>query len=127
MAYQRAIDIFTGAGETEGKATDPPENVREVVAELHYRIGLSLVPNLFLATASSEGDDYGQEQCSLHISSKPTTRSCLELAAYQFSTTLQFHPMHEGASSSLTIVTGKQLCLTSYSYPRRFSLFNRCL
>ena len=43
MSYQKAIKILTS---TEEGATDAPANIRGVVAELHYRIGLSLVPQL---------------------------------------------------------------------------------
>ena len=103
MSYQKAIKILTS---TEEGATDPPANIRGVVAELHYRIGLSLVPQLF----NKDDEDYDEEKkCTLHIhtgeNSKPTTRSCLELSAYQFNTALQFDDSHEGAHNALTIAT----------------------
>jgi len=109
MSYQRAIDILTGVrGEDDGDddgPTDPPENVREVVSELHYRIGLCLVP--FLFDPNKDNEDHSEQQCTLNLGPKstPTTRSCLELSAYRFNTALQFHPDHEGANSALTIAT----------------------
>ncbi|KAL7549878.1 hypothetical protein ACHAWF_013135 [Thalassiosira exigua] len=106
MAYQRAINILTGVdgketGDGQGP-TDPPENVREVASELHYRIGLCLVPLLFTGE-----DDYSEKQCTLHLGpdSIPTNRGCIELAAFEFQTALQFHPHHDGASNALTIAT----------------------
>ncbi|KAL7533779.1 hypothetical protein ACHAXR_006868 [Thalassiosira sp. AJA248-18] len=107
MAYQKAIDILTGANDDGGNQgpTDPPENIREVVSELHYRVGLCLVPFLFKTKGGN--DDFSERKCALSIgpNSTPTTRSCLELSAFQFQTALQFHPHHEGASSALTIAT----------------------
>lgn len=120
MAYQKAIDILTG-GVSSGDGgpalppTDPPENVRGVVSELHYRIGLCLVPTLF----SDEGTgEHSKKQCTLHVGGAPApssgaddgapasiTRSCLELAAYQFGTALQFDPSHEGANAALIYAT----------------------
>jgi hypothetical protein len=115
MSYQKAIDILTGArggdhndGGDDLGPTDPPENVREVVSELHYRIGLSLVPFLFMKGDDNDdgsNDDYSDRQCTLSIESTPTTRSCLELSAFQFQTALQYHPHHEGANNALIIAT----------------------
>mmetsp|Transcript_12889 Transcript_12889/g.23155 ORF Transcript_12889/g.23155 Transcript_12889/m.23155 type:complete len:614 (-) Transcript_12889:272-2113(-) len=113
MAYQRAIGILTGVGENDSGSndegpTDPPENVREVVSELHYRIGLSLVPFLFTPNkgGDDDNDDFSEKQCTLTIGpKKSTTRSCLELSAFQFQTALQFHSGHEGASNALTFAT----------------------
>jgi len=107
MSYQKAISILTvGDKGNNGKGpTDPPENVREVVAELEYRVGLCLVPFLFNDSSTDDMDDYNKRICTLHINSKPTKRSCLELAAYQFSTALQYDPKHEGANNLLTMVT----------------------
>lgn len=106
LAYQKAIDILTSKHEKKSGATDPPENLREVVSELHYRTGLCLVPFLFSPTNKGV-DDYSKKQCSFSTEPKspPITRSCLELGAFQFQTALQFHPQHEGASSALMIAT----------------------
>ena len=112
MAYQKAIDILTGSGSGDdekkkiGRPTDPPENVREVVGELHYRIGLCLVPFLFSHNPKFVGD-YNEMKCTLNIgpASKPTTRSCMELSAYQFNNALQYNPAHEEANNALTMVT----------------------
>lgn len=118
LSYQKAIDILTGGGgiaasDKSAGPTDPPENVREVVAELQYRIGLCLSPFLFVSTTN--GNDEGsinEKKCTLTTSAKgdgsnptPITRTCLELSAHQFHTALQFHPHHEGASNALTMVT----------------------
>lgn len=118
LSYQKAIDILTGGGgiaasDKSAGPTDPPENVREVVAELQYRIGLCLSPFLFVSMTN--GNDEGsinEKKCTLTTSTKadgsnptPITRTCLELSAHQFHTALQFHPHHEGASNALTMVT----------------------
>ncbi|KAL9191055.1 hypothetical protein ACHAXT_000761 [Thalassiosira profunda] len=105
LSYQKAIDILTGDGESDQSPTDPPENVREVVSELQYRIGLCLVPFLFSQDGATDEDKAKQCTLSIGAMAKPTTRSCLELAAFQFQTALQFHPQHEGALHALTIVT----------------------
>lgn len=109
MAYQKAIDILTSGGKDDSMGgegpTDPPENVREVVSELNYRIGLCLVPSLF--SPDKDNEDISEKKCALNTGPKstPTARSCLELAAYQFNTALQFHPHHDGANAALTMVT----------------------
>jgi predicted TPR repeat methyltransferase len=108
LAYQKAIDILTGANVSEedrssSTPTDPPENVREVLAELNYRIGLCLVPFLFSPSSDDETD--GERQCTLTIDSKPITRSCLELSAYQFNKASQYDPLHAGAQNALVLVT----------------------
>ena len=106
MSYQKAISILTAGdkGDNEKGPTDPPENVKEVVAELEYRIGLCLVPFMF-DESSNDVEDYSKRICTLHINSTPAKRSCLELAAFQFSTALQYDPKHEGANNLLTMVT----------------------
>lgn len=107
LAYQKAIDILTGADGSNLIPTDPPENVKEVVAELQYRIGLCLVPFLFSPDSSNETDngDYSERECTLTIDSKPITRSCLELAAYQFNKAAQYDALHVGAQNALVLVT----------------------
>ena len=102
LAYQKAIDILTGADGSNSIPTDPPENVREVVAELQYRIGLCLVPSLF---DDETDDDYNEKECTLTIDSKPIKRSCLELAAYQFNKAAQYDALHVGAQNALVMVT----------------------
>ncbi|KAL7485585.1 hypothetical protein ACHAW6_011174 [Cyclotella cf. meneghiniana] len=108
MSYQKAIEVLVGTvvyDETrthDARPTDPPENVNEVVAELHYRIGLCLVPFLFTGDDGSE-QDFGKKLCTLpNVASE---RSCMELSAYQFYTALKFHPRHEGALNALALVT----------------------
>eukprot|EP00986_Skeletonema_menzelii_P015948 scaffold13101_cov120-Skeletonema_menzelii.AAC.1 len=106
LAYQKAIDILTGADGSNSIPTDPPENVREVVAELQYRIGLCLVPSLFFPESDKETDDnYSERECTLTIDSKPIKRSCLELAAYQFNKAAQYDALHVGAQNALVMVT----------------------
>ncbi|KAL3791603.1 hypothetical protein HJC23_012193 [Cyclotella cryptica] len=108
MSYQKAIEIligsigYDGSSKKDARPTDPPENVDEVVAELHYRIGLCLVPFLFTGTDKSE-QDYGKKLCTLP--DVASGRSCMELSAYQFHTALRFHPRHEGALNALALVT----------------------
>jgi len=110
LAYQKAIDILTGANFSEEDRnnsitpTDPPENVREVLAELNFRIGLCLVPFLF-SPGTDNGKNDGERQCTLTIDSKPITRSCLELSAYQFNKASQYDPLHSGAQNALVLVT----------------------
>ena len=105
MSYHKAIMILTGYNEsgkrTSNRPTDPPENAKEVVAELQYRTGLCLVPSLF--TANNSEDDYNKKLCTLPSVAKE--RSCMELAAYQFHTALQSNDQHEGALNALTLVT----------------------
>jgi len=107
LAYQKAIDILTGADGSNSIPTDPPENVKEVVAELQYRIGLCLVPFLFTPDSNNEtdDDDYSERECTLTIDSKPITRSCLELAAYQFNKAVKYDALHVGAQNALVLVT----------------------
>eukprot|EP00984_Skeletonema_dohrnii_P007754 scaffold2857_cov104-Skeletonema_dohrnii-CCMP3373.AAC.8 len=106
LAYQKAIDILTGADGSNSIPTDPPENIREVVAELQYRIGLCLVPYLFSPDSDNETDGEDNEKdCTLTIDSKPITRSCLELAAYQFNRAAQYDALHVGAQNALVLVT----------------------
>ena len=106
FAYQKAIDILTGANaaeddESNSIPTDPPVNIREVVAELQYRIGLCLVPLIF----SQNDAEYDERQCTLTIESQPITRSCLELSAYQFNKASRYDPLHAGAQNALVLVT----------------------
>ena len=123
MAYQKAIDILTGDKNSDGGGsrskvgpTDPPDDINQVVAELHYRIGLCIVPFLFTQDSKDDNnrsDDYSKIQCTSHSmtsnyhGSKPSpiTRSCLELSAHQFHTAIQFHARHEGANNALNLVT----------------------
>jgi len=118
MAYQSAIDILTGNADDKKNSdndgpTDPPENKKEVIAELQYRIGLCLVPFLFQPTSSHDvnksEEDYNEKKCTLHtrMGAQPTaiTRSCFELAAYSFGNALQSYPRHEGANDALNLVT----------------------
>ena len=106
LAYQKAIDILTGADGSNSIPTDPPENVREVVAELQYRIGLCLVPYLFSPDSDDEtGGEDNERDCTLTVESKPITRSCLELAAYQFNRAAQYDALHVGAQNALVLVT----------------------
>ncbi len=118
MAYQSAIDILTGDANNkkighDSGPTDPPENKKQVIAELQYRIGLCLVPNLFQSTSNYDitrsEKDYNEKKCTLHtrMGSQPSaiTRSCFELAAYSFSNALQSFPQHEGANDALNLVT----------------------
>ena len=98
LSYQKAISILIAGdkGEIRIGPTNPPENVREVVAELEYRIGLCLVPFIFDDSSndsmSNDEKDYNKRICTLHINSTPTKRQ--QLAAYQFSTALQYDPKH---------------------------------
>jgi len=106
LAYQKAIDILTGADGSNSIPTDPPENVREVVAELQYRIGLCLVPYLFSPDSDDEtGGEDNERDCTLTVESKPITRSCLELAAYQFNRAAQYDALHVGAQNALVLIT----------------------
>ena len=109
LAYQKAIGILTGEALEEGqRPTDPPENVREVIAELHYRVGLCLVSFLFNPQLVEEYDgDISKKMCTLAVGPEatPTTRSCLELGSYQFQTALQFHAQHDGAANTLAFAT----------------------
>jgi tetratricopeptide (TPR) repeat protein len=105
LSYQKAIELLLNKSKD---ATDPPENVMEVVSELNYRIGLCLVPFLFMNSSSSSDnngedvDDNENKLCTLP--GIATDRSCFELAAYQFHTALQ-SGHHEGALNALTLVT----------------------
>jgi tetratricopeptide (TPR) repeat protein len=102
MSYQKAIELLTSNVEDgKSKLTDPPENVNDVVAELQYRIGLCLVPFLFISNSNAD-EDYNTKLCNLP--GVATDRNCFELAAYQFHTAIKFGP-HEGALNALTLVT----------------------
>ena len=108
LAYQKAIDILTGANASEKDGsnsipTDPPENIQEVVAELQYRIGLCLVP--FLFTQGNDEETRDDKQCTLTIDSNPITRSCFELSAFQFHKACQHDQRHQGAQNALVLVT----------------------
>ena len=104
MSYQRSINLLIGnKDDGNSKPTDPPDDANEVVAELQYRIGLCLVPFLFIATQNGGIEDYNTKLCDLP--GVATGRSCFELAAYQFHTALQYGPRHEGALNALTLVT----------------------
>ena len=106
LAYQKAIDILTGVDGSNSIPTDPPENVTEVVAELQYRIGLCLVPYLFSPDSDDEtGGEDNERDCTVTVESKPITRSCLELAAYQFNKAAQYDALHVGAQNALVLVT----------------------
>ena len=102
LSYQKAIELLSNGKSGSSKATDPPENVEEVVAELNYRIGLCLVPFLFMTPSSDGDEDYNTKLCTLP--GVAADRSCFELAAYQFHTAMQYGP-HEGALNALTLVT----------------------
>jgi tetratricopeptide (TPR) repeat protein len=102
LSYQKAIELLSNGKSGSSKATDPPENVEEVVAELNYRIGLCLVPFLFMTPSSDGDEDYNTKLCTLP--GVAADRSCFELAAYQFHTAMQSGP-HEGALNALTLVT----------------------
>jgi len=76
------------------------------VAELQYRIGLCLVPYLFSPDSDDEtGGEDNERDCTLTVESKPITRSCLELAAYQFNRAAQYDALHVGAQNALVLVT----------------------
>ena len=105
LAYQKAIDILIGSDGENSVPTDPPENVGEVVAELHYRIGLCLVPFLFSQESNNNDVERDTRECTLTIDSKPITRSCLELSAYQFDRAAKYDALHVGAQNALALVT----------------------
>lgn len=102
MSYQKAIKLLLQNNEdSKTIPTDPPENVNEVVAELQYRIGLCLVPYLFMST-EQDSDDYNGKVCTLP--GVAIEKNCFELAAFQFHTALKYD-QHEGALDALAIVT----------------------
>lgn len=104
MSYQRSINLLIGSKDGgNSKPTDPPDDANKIVAELQYRIGLCLVPFLFVATTNDGIEDYNSKLCD--IPDVATGRSCFELAAYQFHTALQYDPDHDGALNALTLVT----------------------
>ena len=101
--YQKGIDILESlrvdlktptAGPT---VSDPPENVDELIAELQYSIGLSLIP--FLVDPETAEEDHSNKMCKLPSTTEE--KKCLNLAANQFRTALQSNPKHKAAQRAL--------------------------
>ena len=105
-AYGKAIELLESGEATAppGPETGPSSGMSQTLAELHYRMGLLLVPGMFEQDSVGEVD-YATKQCTLLLDSKPTTKSCQMLASHSFHTALRYYPSHPDAMTALAIVT----------------------
>jgi tetratricopeptide (TPR) repeat protein len=86
--YNKAFDILT---QTEVEPTDAPENPKDVLSQLQYRIGLAIS----YAT---------NRKCAMH--NDPTKEvPCSEMAANAFNMAIEFNPDNEEAKHMLASVT----------------------
>jgi tetratricopeptide (TPR) repeat protein len=86
--YNKAFDILT---QTEVEPTDAPENPKDVLSQLQYRIGLAITYA-------------GNRKCAMH--NDPTKEvPCSEMAANAFNIAVELDPNNEKAKHMLASVT----------------------
>lgn len=100
LAYNKAFEILT---QTQHEPTDPPEEPRQILSQLQYRMGLAIIHD-------------PTRKCAL-MDDPDTPVPCQEMAANAFSMALKFDSNNENAKHMLaTITADATLTRASNSY-----------